>query len=376
MMKQTIPFVDLTVQARALEPALLVELSAVLRSGTYVLGEPVERFERAFAAHCGITHAIAVSSGTAALHLSLLAAGVAPGDEVITVPMTFVATVAAILYAGATPRLVDIDPVRGTMDPGALAAAITPRTRAIIPVHLHGRMADMAPILAIAQAHGIAVIEDAAQAHDAYYAGQHAGTLGTLGCFSFYPAKNLGACGEGGAIITNDAALAVQLRMLRDWGQEQRYLHTLRGYNYRMDAIQGAILGVKLPHLCAWTDARRQLARQYSDRLQETGLRIPQSSPPREHACHVYAVRVSDRDRLCQTLADAGIATGVHYPLPVHLEPAYADLGYGPGDFPESEAFAAETLSLPLYPELQTEQLDRVCDVLQHAMRGCHAVIA
>lgn len=366
MMSNAIPFVDLRAQAAALAPELRPVVAAVLDSGHYVLGEPVEQFERAFARFCGVRHAVAVNSGTSALQLALLAAGIGPGDEVITVSMTFVATVAAILYVGATPRLVDIDPDRGTMCPRALEAALTSRTRAIIPVHLHGRMADMTPILEIARARGLAVIEDAAQAHGAFYAGKPAGAFGDMACFSFYPAKNLGACGEGGALVTDDETLARRVRVLRDWGQEEKYRHVVRGFNFRMDSIQGAILNVKLRHLDAWTSARQSLAARYDRGLAAAGLRPPQPGPAGEHVYHVYAVRCPGRDRLRQRLGEAGIATAIHYPIPVHVQPAYADLGYREGDLPETEAFAAETLSLPLFPELTAAQVDRVCDVLVH----------
>lgn len=372
-MQDSVPFFDLRAQMRTLGPDLQGAVAAVLDSGSYVLGEPVNRFERIFAACCGVPHAVAVNSGTSALQLALAAAGIGPGDEVITVPMTFVATVAAILYVGATPRLVDIDPVRGTMDPRALARALTPRTRAIIPVHLHGRVADMAPILEIARPRGIMVIEDAAQAHGALYRGRPAGALGDVACFSFYPGKNLGACGEGGALTTANEDLARRVRVLRDWGQEQKYIHAMRGFNFRMDAIQGAILDIKLRHLDGWTAARRDVARRYDRALAELGVRVPQAGSDGEHVYHVYAIRVAERDRLREQLADAGVATGIHYPVPVHLQPAYADLGYGRGDFPASEAFAAETLSLPIFPELSIAQIDRVCDAVEQATRGLHA---
>ena len=291
MTMDKVPFFDLRAQARALGPDLTAAIAEVIDSGVYVLGEPVERFERAFAACCGVSHAVAVNSGTSALQLALAAAGVGPGDEVVTVSMTFVATAAAILYVGATPKLVDIDPVRGTMDPTALSRALSSRTRAIIPVHLHGRMTDMKPILDIARPRGITVIEDAAQAHGASYQGRPAGSLGDMACFSFYPAKNLGACGEGGALVTGDAALARRVRVLRDWGQEEKYVHLHRGFNFRMDAIQGAILDVKLRHLKAWTMARREVARRYDEGLSDCGVRIPERGPDGEHVYHVYAIR-------------------------------------------------------------------------------------
>jgi dTDP-4-amino-4,6-dideoxygalactose transaminase len=372
-MADSIPFFDLRAQMRSLRPELHAAVASVLDSGIYVLGEPVTRFEQAFAAYCGAPQAVALNSGTSALQLALAAAGIGPGDEVITVPMTFVATVAAILYIGATPRFVDIDPIRGTMDPGRFAAALTPRTRAVIPVHLHGRVADMAPILEIARQRDILVIEDAAQAHGARYRDRPAGAIGDMACFSFYPAKNLGACGEGGALTTANAELARRVRVLRDWGQEQKYVHTMRGYNFRMDAIQGAILDIKLRHLDDWTAARRDIARRYDRALGNIGIRIPQAGPGGEHAYHVYAIRVADRDQVRQRLNDASVATGIHYPIPVHLQPAYADLGYGLGDFSASEAFAGETLSLPIFPEMSGAQVDRVCEAVEQATRVAYA---
>jgi dTDP-4-amino-4,6-dideoxygalactose transaminase len=359
-----VPFLDLAAQVRALGPQLHAAVRDVIESGHYVLGDTVKAFEEAFAAYCGVRFAVALNSGTSALHLALLANGVRPGDEVVTVPMTFVATVAAIQYAGAIPRFVDIDPDTGTMDPARLEAALSPRTAAIVPVHLHGKVADMASILEIARAHRLAVIEDAAQAHGACYHGRRAGSLGDGGCFSFYPGKNLGACGEGGALVTNDPDLAKRARMLRDWGQEEKYVHRMKGFNYRMDAIQGAVLGVKLAHIDAWTERRRAVAAEYDQRLVPAPLRLPSRGNPEEHVYHVYAVRVARRDAVRQQLAEAGIATGIHYPIPVHQQPAYADLGYVRGDFPAAETFAAETMSLPIYPEMSAEQVDRVCGVL------------
>jgi dTDP-4-amino-4,6-dideoxygalactose transaminase len=258
------------------------------------------------------------------------------------------------------------------MDPAAILPALTSRTRAIIPVHLHGRMTDMQPILDIARPRGIVVIEDAAQAHMATYQGRPAGSHGDMACFSFYPAKNLGACGEGGALVTGDAKLARRVRVLRDWGQEEKYVHVHRGFNFRMDAIQGAILEVKLRHLGAWTMARREVARLYDEGLSNSGVRPPERGPDGEHVYHVYAIRTAERDRLRESLAKAGVATGIHYPIPVHLQPAYADLGYGKGDFPASEAFAAETLSLPIFPEMSPSQVHRVCEAVRQAVRGSH----
>lgn len=360
-----VPFLDLKAQYRTVGPELQAVVAQVIESGQYVLGAPVEAFERDFAAFCGTRHAVAVNSGTSALHLALLAADVGEGDEVITVPMTFVATVAAILYAGATPTFVDVDEDTWTMDPSRLEAAITPRTRAIMPVHLHGRLADMDAILKIARAHGLAVIEDAAQAHGAEHLGRRAGSIGDVGCFSFYPGKNLGACGEGGAVVTDRDDLAERVRMLRDWGQSERYRHVRRGFNYRMDAIQGAVLGVKLRHLNGWNDARRAAAAGYNSLLADVAVQRPAPIKDHNHVWHVYALRVQNRDQVRLTLGGAGgVSTGIHYSIPVHLQPAYADLGYGPGDFPVSEAMATETLSLPLFPELTRAQIEHVCRIL------------
>ena len=358
-----IPLIDLQAQYRDIGPELEAAVLATLRGCGYVLGEPVARFEEAFAAHCGVAEAVAVNSGTSALHLALLAAGIGPGDEVITVPMTFVATVAAILYAGATPVFVDIDPETWTMDPRGIAAAVTPRTRAIMPVHLHGRLADMEAIGAEAARHGLLVIEDAAQAHGAARGARRAGAFGAMGCFSFYPGKNLGGCGEGGAVVTEDAAFAERIRSLRDWGQEGRYNHVRHGFNFRMDAVQGAALGVKLPRLDGWNAARRRVANAYQAAL-DPGIGRPAGPLGADHACHVYAIRLAGRDGARAALAREGIATGIHYPVPAHLQPAYAHLGHRPGAFPVSEALARETLSLPLYPELGAAEAARVIEAV------------
>ncbi|NFV79717.1 DegT/DnrJ/EryC1/StrS family aminotransferase [Magnetospirillum aberrantis] len=363
-----IPFLDLRRQYDQVRDDIEAAVKGVLDSGQFILGPAVQRFEGDFARYCRTEHAVAVSSGTAALHLALLAAGVEPGDEVITVPMTFVATVAAILYAGARPVFVDVDESTWTMDAAQLETAITPRTKAILPVHLHGLMADMEPILAIAARRGIAVIEDAAQAHGAEYREKRAGSMGRLGCFSFYPGKNLGACGEGGAVVTDDPALAERVRVLRDWGQVRKYEHLFQGFNYRMDGIQGAILGVKLRHIEDWTEGRRRAAAGYDRNL--GAIRRPSPPDHCRHVYHVYAVRVVDRDRVRAELDQAGIGTGIHYPVPVHLQPAYAGLGYRAGDFPVSERIAAETLSLPMFPELEDGQVEEVCRAVIRAVDG------
>ncbi|MBX5047866.1 DegT/DnrJ/EryC1/StrS family aminotransferase [Rhizobium lentis] len=363
-----IPFLDLKAQYHSIKSEIDAAVLGVLASGQYVLGEEVIRLEQEFADYCNVKHAIAVNTGTSALHLSLLAAGVGPGDEVITVPFTFVATVSAICYTGATPVFVDVDPVTLTMDPAQLEAKITSRTKAIIPVHLYGQMADMDRIKAVADHYRIPIIEDACQAHGAEYKGARAGSIGTSGCFSFYPGKNLGACGEGGIAVTNSDEQAKTMRMLRDWGQEQRYHHLLKGFNYRMDAIQGAILRVKLRHLEAWTEARRSLGRRYSSLLAGAPhLQTPVEAADRRHVYHVYAVRSRDRDGLQRVLTAEGIPSGLHYPIPVHLQKAHADLGYQVGDFPVSEAAAREVLSLPIYPEMPVQHVDQVAAALEYA---------
>ncbi|TAU73291.1 DegT/DnrJ/EryC1/StrS family aminotransferase [Rhizobium leguminosarum] len=363
-----IPFLDIKAQYQSIKGEIDAAVLGVLASGQYVLGDEVAHFEQEFADYCNVKHAIAVNTGTSALHLALLAAGVGPGDEVITVPFTFVATVSAICYTGARPVFVDVEPVTLTMDPAEVEAKITPRTKAIVPVHLYGQMADMDAIKAIAERHGIPVIEDACQAHGAQYKGHRAGSIGLSGCFSFYPGKNLGACGEGGMVVTNDDDQAKTMRMLRDWGQEQRYHHLLKGFNYRMDAIQGAILRVKLRHLEAWTEARRTHARRYSSLLAgSTVLTTPVEAADRRHVYHVYAVRSRDRDGLQRLLSAEGIPSGLHYPIPVHLQKAHADLGYQAGDFPVSEAAAREVLSLPIYPEMPVRHVDQVVAALEYA---------
>jgi dTDP-4-amino-4,6-dideoxygalactose transaminase len=360
-----IPFLDLKAQYEGIRTELEPAVLRVLASGQYVLGSEVEAFEREFAAYCGAAQAIAVNTGTSALHLTLLAAGVGPGDEVVTVPFTFVATVSAICYTGARPVFVDVEPRTFTMDAGSLEAAITPRTRAIVPVHLYGQMADMDPILEIGRRHGVPIIEDACQAHGAEYRGRRAGGIGLSGCFSFYPGKNLGACGEGGIVVTSDEAHAKTIRKLRDWGQTSRYHHDLKGFNYRMDAVQAAILRIKLAHLDAWTEARRRNAQHYAELLSGSPLvELPDEVLGRRHVYHVFAIRAPRRDELRRSLEQAGVQTGLHYPVPVHLQPAHADLGYRVGDFPVSEAAARRVLSLPMFPELTSGQIARVVDAI------------
>jgi len=359
-----IPFLDLNAQYRSIKQDIDHAVLSVLESSQFVLGPEVAAFENEFAAFSGTSHGIAVNTGTSALHLALLAAGVGPGDEVITVPFTFVATVAAIRYTGARPVFVDVDARSFTMDPDALLQAITPRTKAVVPVHLYGQPADMDPIVGIARRHGLTVIEDACQAHAAAYKERPVGGLGDLACFSFYPGKNLGAYGEGGIVLTNDGEHARKIRMLRDWGQERRYHHTLQGFNYRMEGLQGAVLRVKLRHLSDWTDRRRERAALYNQLLVDSGVTPPAEMPYARHVYHIYAVRLAERDDLQQKLLHRGIHTGLHYPIPVHLQEAHADLGYRAGQFPQSEAAAREVLSLPMYPEMPLTDVERVAGAI------------
>jgi len=368
-----VPFLDLKAHHAPHREEFLQAIAEVVDRGAFAGGPFVEAFENDFADYCGTKHAIGVASGTDALWLALLAMGVGPGDEVITVPMTFVATAEAISFTGATPVFVDIDEQTCTMDPSALEAALSPRTKAIIPVHLFGQTADMDPIMEFAERHGLRVLEDAAQAHGAEYKSRRAGSLGHAGCFSFYPGKNLGAFGEAGAVTTDDDDLAARIRMLRDHGQSRKYHHDLIGWNGRMDGIQGAVLRIKLRYLEDATERRRSRATRYNQALADAeGLVPPYEAPERRHVYHLYPVRVSHRDALMDRLSEAGIACGIHYPEPVHLLGAYASLGLGRGSFPVSERCANEFVSLPMFPELADEQVDLVAKTVCEALRqGC-----
>jgi len=336
----------------------------VLASTQFVLGSAVLAFEQAFAPYCQAEHAVGVSNGTSALHLALLAAGIGRGDEVITTPFTFIASVSAIDYTSARPVFVDIDPASFAIDPAKIEAAITSRTKAILPVHLYGRPADMDPILEIARRHNLVVIEDAAQAHGAEYKGRRAGSMGDMGCFSFYPGKNLGAYGEGGAVTTNNPEYARTLRILRDWGAERRYHHHLKGFNYRLEGIQGAVLGVKMKYIEGWTETRRTHAARYDELLADSAYDLPTTPSHLRHVYHVYAIRHPRRDALQAFLHDREIETNIHYPIPVHLQRCFAELKHKVGDFPHAERAANEVLSLPMYPELQPQQQDQVIAAL------------
>ena len=331
----------------------------------WVLGRELELFEHEFAHYCGVGHAVGTDSGLSALELIMRAAGIGPGDEVITAANTFIATVLAISHAGAWPVLVDIDPRTDNLDPALLEHAITPRTKAVIPVHLYGHPAEMDAIRTVAARHGLLVIEDACQAHGARYRGRPAGSLGDAGAFSFYPAKNLGAFGDGGAVVTDDPELAEAVRTLRDYGQRRKYDHVVKGFNRRLDTLHAAVLRIKLRHLEGWNDRRRRHAASYTELLEGTGVSAPQVVDGVDPVWHLYVIRTSGRDALRSALAEHGIQTGIHYPVPVHLQRAYADLQRGRGSFPVTELHAGEVVSLPMYPELPDEHIDYVATTIR-----------
>lgn len=356
-----IPLVDLQVQYRALSEEINRAVQAVMERGDFILGSEVSAFEEEFAAYCGARYAVGLANGTDALHLCLRACGIGRGDEVITAANSFIASASAISFTGATPVFADVDPRTCTIAPRAIEAAITPRTRAIVPVHLYGHPADMDPILAIARRHGLIVVEDACQAHGAEYKGRRVGSLGDAAAFSFYPGKNLGAYGDGGAATTNDPDVAERLRMLRNYGQRVKYQHDFLAFNSRLDTLQAAILRVKLRYLDAWNERRRQAAALYTARLAPQGVSTPCVSPDVQHVFHLYVIRWRERDALLHALNRQGIGAGIHYPVPIPQQKAYCGLGYQPGDFPVTEALCREVLSLPIFPEITPEQIEAVC---------------
>lgn len=355
-----IPFADLRSLHAEIKDELQTVFERLLNDSSFVLGREVLTFESEFAAYVGTKHCVGLSSGTAAIHLVLAALGVGPGDQVITVPHTFIATAEAITAVGAQPIFIDIDPRSFTMNPQQLEAAITGRTRAIIPVHLYGQVADMDSILEIANRHGIPVVEDACQAHGAKYKGRKAGSLGTAGCFSFFPGKNLGALGEGGAVTTDDAELAQRIKMWREHGSSKKYEHKFPAFNMRMQGLQGGFLSAKLKHLDRWNDLRRRAALEYMALLEGAGAILPVEMDYAHHVYHLYVIQADNRDELQRRLADAGIESGLHYPIPLHLQEAYRSLGHGEGDFPVTEAAVKSILSLPIYPGISSEAVAQV----------------
>jgi len=374
-----VPFIDLKAQYETIKDEINEAIQQVLDSCAFAGGPFVEKFEKEFADFCQCKYAIGVGSGTEALWLSLLALGIGPGDEVITVPNTFIATAEAISFCGATPAFVDIDEQTYNMDPAKLSDYLKmrlqpptsnlkprPMPKAVIPVHLFGQTADMDPIMEVAKKYGLLVVEDACQAHGAEYKGRRAGSIGNAGCFSFYPGKNLGAYGEAGAIVTNDAELVKNIRMLRDHGQAKKYYHTMIGWNARMDGLQGAILSVKLRHLEEWNEARRKNAKLYDELLIDLdGITIPQEADYAKHVYHIYAIRTKNRDALISALAEKDIHYGIHYPVPVNLQEAYRSLELQKSSFPIAEKCANEVVSLPMFPEIAEEQITHVVNTIK-----------
>ena len=364
-MSEPIPYLDLKAQLKPLRAEIDAAIARTIDNCSFCLGPDVARFEKDFAKFCGVEHALGVNSGTSALHLAMKLLNVGPGDEVITTPFTFVATSWAISYVGATPVYVDIDDATFNLDPRKLEKAITPRTKAVMPVHLYGQPFDVDPILEICHRHHLPLVEDAAQSHGAKYKGKTVGSFGAVACFSFYPGKNLGACGEGGALVTNDPEFAKRAHSLREHGSSVRYYHDEVGFNYRMDGIQGAVLDIKLKHLADWTRERRRVAKRYTELLADTPLKLPREGAGAESAFHLYVVRHPRRDDLKKHLEANGVGCALHYPLPLHLQKCYASLGYKPGDLPNAEKAGRECLSLPVYPELTDAQIQRVVSVIK-----------
>jgi dTDP-4-amino-4,6-dideoxygalactose transaminase len=364
-----VPYFDLRAQLASIRSELDAAVAAVFDDGAFILGDAVARFEAAFAGYTGRAHCVGLNSGTSALHLALLVAGVGPGDDVVTTPHTWISTVWAISYCGARPVFADVDPRTGNLDPQAAERALTPRTKALIGVDLYGNPAEMLELEALCARRGLILVEDAAQAHGARLRGRPAGSFGRLSCFSFYPGKNLGAAGEAGAVVTDAAELAGRLRRLRDHAQHGRHQHVEIGYNYRMEGLQGAVLEVKLRHLDRWNAARRRAAARYQELLADIpGVTLPQPTAGAEPVWHLYVVRLAERDRVAAQLTAEGVGTAVHYPTPVHLQPAYAFLGHRCGDFPAAEAFAAECLSLPMFAEITPDQQAYVASALRAAV--------
>lgn len=367
-----IPLVDLNAEYQSIKSEIDASIERVVKKADFILGEEVELFEKQFALFCNAKYCVGVASGTAALHLALLACGVQPGDEIITSTHSFIATAEAISHCGAIPVFVDINPLTYTIDPGQIEKAITPKTKVIIPVHLYGQPADMSPIKQIAERHGLLIIEDAAQAHGAEYHGQRVGTIGDVACFSFYPGKNLGAYGDAGAIVTNRADIAEKVFILRNHGRAKgmKYEHSIVGYGERIDTIHASILSAKLQYLETWNERRRICAKRYSDMLSGTGIGVPFELPDVKHVYHLYVVSHPQRDIFIEVMQQNKIGVGIHYPIPLHLQPAYKFLGYGDGIFPHAEKASREVFSLPLFPTIEHAQQDFVGDTIKRTLGG------
>jgi dTDP-4-amino-4,6-dideoxygalactose transaminase len=366
----TIPLVDLKAQYLSIKDEMDAAIQRVVDSTSFIMGPDVRAFEEEFADFCGIQHVVGVDSGTAALHLAFLACDIGPGDEVITTPHTFIATIGMLGSVGAKPVFVDIDPQTYNIDPTRIEAAITERTKAIMPVHLYGQPAEMDPILEIVDRHGLKLIEDAAQAHGAEYKGRRAGGMSHVAIFSFYPGKNLGAYGDAGAVVTDDGEIAEKVRLLRNHGRRDKYEHLMQGFNYRIDTLQAAILRAKLAHLEEWNEARRRHAATYRELLNDLDLVLPYEPEHVRPVYHLFVVRLQERDALREHLKAKGISTGIHYPIPLHLQPAYRHLGYKEGDFPITEECARQVLSLPMYPELTRAQMEKVVQAIKEFLES------
>lgn len=367
-----VPFVDLKAQYASIRPEVAGAMAEVLDSASFILGPAVGRFEDEFARYTGAAHCVGLESGTAALKVALEALHVGPGDEVILPANTYIASAIAVSAVGATPVLVDMDDAY-LIDAAEIEAAISPRTKALMPVHLYGQAVPMEPILALARRHGLKVIEDASQAHGARWQGRRAGSIGDVGCFSFYPGKNLGAYGDGGALVTSDAAVAERARLLRDFGQTRKYEHAIKGDNCRLDSLQAAVLSVKLRYLDDWNERRRDRAAQYDRLLAQAGFPTPPNLARAGHVHHLYVTQVPDRAAVQERLHERGVQTGIHYPIPIHRQPAYADLGYAPGRFPKTERTAERILSLPMFAELQPQHVEYVVESLVEAVKPAGA---
>ncbi len=363
-----VPFIDFTEQNRMIRPEVDAGFERVIAKASFIMGADVKKFEDEFAAYCGVQHAVGVNSGTDALYLALAGLGVGEGDEVILPAFTFIATALCVSYTGAKVRFVDSDPVSYNIDAAKLKAAITPKTKVILPVHLYGQMADMDAILAVAAERKVAVLEDSCQAHGARYKGKRSGSMGQGGCFSFYPTKGLGGWGDGGMVVTNDAAMAHMARMLRDYGRTERYAHKFKGHNSRLDTLQAVVLSAKLKYLDQWNDMRKNVAGLYAKHLAGTGVILPAVKPGCDHVYQTYAIRVKDRARVMDRLKEQGITTLIHYPIPVHLQEAYADAGCKKGDFPVAEQVADEILSLPMFPHMTEAQVAEVASGIKEAL--------
>jgi len=363
-----VPFIDFTEQNKTIRAEVEAGFARVIEKASFIMGPDVKKFEDEFAAYCGVKYAVGVNSGTDALYLALAALGVGPGDEVILPAHTFIATALCASYTGATVKFADIEDVSYNIDPAKLEKVITNKTKAVIPVHLYGQMANMDELLAVARKHGVAVVEDSCQAHGARYKGHRSGSMGNAGCFSFYPTKGLGGWGDGGMVITNDDKLAHMVQMLRDYGRTDRYAHKFKGHNSRLDTMQAVVLSAKLKHLDAWNGMRKDVAGLYARHLAGVGVVAPKAAPDREHVYQTYAVRVKDRTRVIDALKAKGVTSLIHYPIPVHMQEAYADAGFKPGDFPVSEKVADEILSLPMFPHMTEAQVMEVASALKEAL--------